>query len=326
VDYEIISNKRRDRLDKNDFNGEQVVYVKDEGEFKNARTGLDAEPVFLGGYAPAIHPSENRLLPLAAWLGSASNELFVKSQANFIWYHLLGRGLVEPIDDFRATNPASNPPLLEALAAEYAASGFNLRGLVRTIMNSRTYQLRSTPNETNAEDDGNFSRAIVRRLPAETLLDAQMQALGAAVEFNGYPAGTRAGQIRGTVRVRPRDRKASAADRFLKTFGKPERLLACECERSNETTLKQAFTLIGDEGLNSLLAAEENRLAALAKSERSTEDIVSELYWAALSRAPTADELAAAESLVTSADDDRLIGLQDVAWALLNSKEFVFRH
>lgn len=326
IDYQILANQRKDRLDKNEFNGEQIVLVKEEGEFKNARTGLDAEPIFLGGYAPAIHPSENRLEPLAGWLGSANNDLFVKSQANFVWYHLLGQGLVEPIDDFRVTNPASNPLLLEALARDYAASDFNLRGLVRTIMNSRTYQLAAEPNKSNGDDDGSFARAIVRRLPAETLLDAQTQVLGVAAEFNGYPSGTRAGQVRGTARVRPRDKKTTPAERFLKTFGKPERLLACECERSNETTLKQAFTLIGDQGLNDLLAAEENRLANLAKSQRASEEVVAELYWTALSRAPTVDELAAGESLVTSASDDRLTGLQDLAWALLNSKEFVFRH
>jgi len=326
VDYQILANQRKDRLDKNEFNGEQVVLIKEEGEFKNARTGLDAEPKFLGGYAPAMHPSENRLQPLATWLGSADNELFVKSQANFVWYHLLGRGLVEPIDDFRVTNPASNPPLLDALARDYVAGDFNLRRLVRTIMSSRTYQLAAEPNETNRDDDESFSRAIVRRLPAETLLDAQCEVLDVAAEFNGYPAGTRAGQVRGTIRVRSRDRKGTAAERFLKTFGKPERLLACECERSNETTLKQAFTLIGDEGLNKLLASEDSRLAKLAKSDRSSVDMVSELYWTALSRAPTPDELAAGESLVTSAGDEHLSALQDIAWAMLNSKEFIFRH
>src|SRR5205085_10414485 len=122
------------------------------------------------------------------------------------------------------------------------------------------------PNESNGDDEGNFARAIVRRLPAETLLDAQCRALDVAAEFNGYPEGTRAGQVRGVQRVRSRDKKAASADRFLKTFGKPERLLACECERSNETTLKQALTLIGDEGLNALLAKDGNRLAKLAES------------------------------------------------------------
>jgi hypothetical protein len=293
---------------------------------QNARTGLDAEPKFLGGYAPALHPIEDRLEPLADWLATPDNDLFVKSQVNFIWYHLLGRGLVEPIDDFRVTNPATNPPLLDALARDYAASRFDLRHLIRTIMNSRTYQLSAEPNPSNRDDEGNFSRAIVRRLPAETLLDAQSQVIGASPEFNGYPIGTRAGQVRGVQRVRTRDRRAAAADRFLKTFGKPERLLACECERSNETTLKQAFTLIGDEGLNGLLAKEDNRLAGLANSDASPELAVEELYWAALSRGPTPDELAAGESLVTSAGDNRFAALQDLAWAIVNSKEFVFRH
>ncbi len=326
VDYQIIANQRRDRLDKHEFNGEQVVMIKDAGEVENARTGLDAEPKFLGGYRLAMHPAEDRLMPLADWLTRPENDLFVKSQVNFVWYHLLGRGLVEPIDDFRVTNPPSNPAVLDALARDFAGGGFDLRRLVRMIMTSRTYQLSSQPNATNGDDESNFSRAVVRRLPAETLLDAQSQVAGAWVDFNGYPAGTRAGQVRGVQRVRSRDRKAASADRFLKTFGKPERLLACECERSNETTLKQAFTLIGDEGLNNLLGKEDNRLAMLAKADRSVEDLVDDLYWTALSRSPTPDELAAGESMVTSAGDNRFAALQDLAWAIMNSKEFVFRH
>jgi hypothetical protein len=326
IDYQIVSNQRRDRLDKHEFNGEQIVVLKDEGEVQNARTGQDAEPRFLGGYSPPLHPIEDRLMPLAEWLTAPGNELFVKSQANFVWYHLLGRGLVEPIDDFRVTNPASNPALLDAVASRFSASDFDLKTLVRDILNSQTYQLSSEPNDTNRDDEVNFARAIIRRLPAETLLDAQCEAIDSFAEFNGYPEGTRAGQVRGVQRVRSRDKKAASADRFLKTFGKPERLLACECERSNETTLKQALTLIGDEGLNALLAKDGNRLSKLAESGISAEQAVDELYWAALSRPPTLDELAAGESLVTSAGSERFAALQDLAWAILNSKEFVFRH
>jgi uncharacterized protein DUF1553/uncharacterized protein DUF1549 len=326
IDYQILANARKDRLDKNEFNGEQVVMIKEEGEVQNARTGGDAAPVFLGAFSPAMHPNDDRLAPLAEWLASPTNKLFVQSQANFIWYQLLGRGLVEPIDDFRVTNPPSNPPLMEALADDFARSGFDLRHLVRTIMNSRTYQASAEPNVTNLEDEGCFSRAIVRRLPAETLLDAQCQVLGVSPEFNGYEGGTRAGQVRGTQRVRPRDKRPTSAERFLKTFGKPDRLLACDCERSNDTTLKQAFTLIGDQGLNDMLSDSAGRLSELSKSDRPVEELVAELYWAALSRAPTPDELAAGESLLTSAGDNRFDALQDLAWAVLNSKEFVFRH
>ncbi len=326
VDYEIKANERKDKLDKHEFNGEQVVLIRDAGEIENPRLKARASPKFLGADTPPLEPEADRLPPLADWLSSPENELFVKSQVNFIWYHLLGRGLVEPIDDFRVTNPPSNPPLLDALARDLAASGFDLRHLVRTIMNSRTYQLSSEPNETNALDEANFARAIVRRLPAEKLLDAQCQVLDVAVELNGYPLGTRAGQVKGTIRVRARERRPSSADRFLSTFGKPERLLACECERSNETTLKQAFTLIGDTGLDGMLAKGDNRLARLSKSELTDREIVVELYWAALGREPTSQELTAAEQLLLSAGEDRFPTLQDIAWALLNAKEFVFRH
>jgi hypothetical protein len=326
IDYDVKSNERKDKLDKNEFNGEQIVLVKDEGEVPNPRTGKDAPPRFLGAETPEMDAKADRLPPLAGWLASPRNDLFVRSQVNFVWYHLLGRGLVEPIDDFRITNPPSNPALLDALAADFAESGFDLRSLVRTIMTSRTYQLSSEPNATNADDETNFSRAIVRRLPAEKLLDAQCQVLDVAADLNGYPEGTRAGQIRGTIRVRPRERRPSSADRFLKTFGKPERLLACECERSNETTLKQAFTLIGDQGLSELLASGNGRLARLARSELSNREMVVELYWHALGREPSSAELSAATAMLDDAPEDRFPALQDVAWALLNAKEFVFRH
>jgi hypothetical protein len=326
IDYDVKTNERKDKLDKNEFNGEQIVLVKDEGEVSNPRTGQNALPKFLGAQTPAFEANADRLPPLADWLATPANDQFVRSQANFVWYHLQGRGLVEPIDDFRTTNPPSNPALLDALAADFAADGLDLRSLVRTIMTSRTYQLASQPNETNADDESNFARAMVRRLPAEKLLDAQCQVLDVAAEINGYPLGTRAGQIRGTIRVRARERRPSSADRFLRTFGKPERLLACECERSNETTLKQAFTLIGDQGLSDLLASGSGRLARLARSELTNAEVVTELYWHALFRDPSAEELAAATALLDEAAEDRFPALQDVAWALLNAKEFVFRH
>lgn len=318
IDYDILDNKKKDKLDKNAFDGEQIVLLKDQGELKNARTGKNAKPQFLGG--PTLKKEEDRLNALAAWTASEDNELFVKSQVNFVWYHLMGRGLVDPLDDFRLTNPPSNPALLDALADDFVASGFDLRHLIRTIMTSRAYQASAEPNDTNADDE-NYSRAILRRLPAETLLDAQCQVLDAPTTFDGYPVGTRAGQVRGVRR----SRDGKSGDRFLRTFGKPERLLACECERSNETTLKQALVLIGDEDLNERLAKPGNRLERWARSDRPAGEIVRELYWTTLSREPSAEELSSAETLLTSTGD-RFVVLQDLAWALLNSKEFLFRH
>lgn len=324
VDYKIVENKRKDKFDKNEFVGEQIVLVKNEGEVENPSSGQDASPRFLGGPALKLDAKADRLQPLANWLANPGNELFAKTQANLVWYHLMGRGLVEPIDDFRATNPAVNPALLEALARDFAESKFDLRHLVRVIMNSRTYQLSSVPNATNAEDQSNFSRAVVRRLTAEQLLDAQTQLLDAPAEFAGYDVGLRAGQIPGVRKLRRRNTSPTSDDRFLQTFGKPERLLACECERSNETTLTHAFVLVSGEGINRRLAAAGNRLDRMAKSKRDDNNVITDLYWCALSRPPTKTELHQMAQHLANAKG-RFAALQDVAWALLNSKEFIFR-
>ena len=298
--------------------------LKTDGEVKNARTNKDAQPRLLGAKQPLASERE-RLQLLGDWLTSADNRRFAENQANLIWYHLLGRGLVEPIDDFRSTNPAVHPLLLEQLTSDLIQSEFDLRALIREIMSSQVYQFSSVGNVSNVQDVRNFSRTVPQRLSAEKLLDAQCQVLGVAAQFNGYPLGTRAGQIRGTERERARDKKPSTADRFLKTFGKPDRLLACECERSGETTLKQAFVLLGDQGLEERLADQDNRLSKLAASKQSNEQIIAELYFVALLREPNAAELAAAKQLLEQ-HENRFSGLQDLAWALLNSKEFIFRH
>ena len=249
----------------------------DQGRGGSARTrapASDAQPKFLGGYSPAhAMPSDDRLPPLADLAGVARQRP-VRPLAGRISSGITCWAAASSSRSTISASPIRRAirALLDALADDFAASGFDLRHLVRTIMTSRTYQLSAEPNETNARRRRRTSaRAIVRRLPAETLLDAQCQVLDVAADFNGYPEGTRAGQVRGTIRVRPATSGPASADRFLKTFGKPERLLACECERSNETTLKQAFTLIGDEGLNDLLGDDDNRLATLAQSELSAE-------------------------------------------------------
>jgi hypothetical protein len=246
---------------------------------------------------------------------TTKNRQFARNLANRVWFHLMGRGIVEPVDDFRDSNPPSNPALLDALADELVRKGFRLRPLVATIMKSRTYQLGAEPTESNAEDEVNFARASVRLLAAEVLLDALGQAVDKPERFDGAPPKTAATQLPG----------ARMGGTFLKVFGKPDRLLTCECERSESTTLAQAFQLINGEGVRNKLEAEDNRIGRLLKSEASDDAILEELMLASLSREPTASERAGFLEHVRHAGDRRK-AWEDVAWALVNSKEFLLRH
>jgi hypothetical protein len=322
VQYRIVENRRRDRFDKHEFDGEQVVFMDRESEVLSPQTGAVLAPKFLGaGGLTASTP--DRLVALADWVARPDNPYFARAQVNRVWYHLLGRGLVEPNDDFRASNPPTNPALMAALTADFVQHRFDLRQLVRRIMNSRTYQLSALPNDTNREDEANFAHAQVRPLQAEQLLDALAQVLDAPVDFPGQPKGVRAGQLPG-VGVRKRRQATPEATRFLSVFGKPVRSLSCECERGDDTTLNQAFQLITGEMLNRMLSEPDNRLGKRMAAGRSDEAILEELYLAALCRLPSPAEKAAAKKLLARAKDRRG-ALEDVAWGLVNAKEFLLR-
>jgi hypothetical protein len=364
VNYKVLENRRRDNNDGHEFKGEQIVFVGNKGDVKNPRTGKAAEPRFLGEEEPMLahesrdanqkptpRPSQenfrrahafrlassrgdrgglteraniDELDALAGWITSPNNPFFSRSQVNRVWFHLMGRGIVDPIDDFRPTNPASHPALLDALADDFMKHNFDLRYLIRLVMNSRTYQLSALPNDTNRDDDLNFSRAYVRRLTAEQLLDCQSEVVGAPVKFNGYPVGLRAAQLPGALTERKRDQKKTEVDFFLEVFGKPPRLLTCECERSGETTMGQAFQMISGPAMNELLDESDNRLAKLATAGKSNREMIEELYWSALTRPPSEAELAKGTALLANAKDRRQ-ALEDLMWALLNAKEFVLR-
>jgi len=353
VRYKVIENKREISSDEHEWNGEQIVFIAREGSVKNPRTGQNATPRFLGLTAPTSGeagtavlsaPSSTRgkrrvedpppdpvaqaesdpLDALAAWLTSPQHPTFARVQANRIWFHLMGRGLVDPPDDFRATNPASHPELLDGLAQDLVKHQFDMRRLIRLIMNSRTYQLASEPNDTNAGDEMNFSHARVRRLGAEQLLDCQSQLAAVPLKFPGYPRGLRAAQLPG---VRPESkgkRRANPLDQFLEIFGKPPRLITTDTERSCECNMNQAFQMISGLTVNELLAEKENRVTRLLADGKSDREIMEELYWTALTRAPTAEEL---EQLLPGLGvaKDRRAELEDILWGLLNSKEFMFR-
>ena len=261
---------------------------------------------------------------LADWLTSSTNALFTRVQANRVWYHLMGRGLVDPPDDFRATNPASHPALLDALAEDFVKHKFDVRYLIGLIMNSRTYQLASEPNDTNAGDELNFSHVLARRLGAEQLLDCQSQVTGVPLKFAGYPVGLRAAQLPG---VRPESkgkRRANQWDQFLELFGKPPRLLTTDTERSCECNMAQAFQMISGPTVNELLSEKDNRVSRLLASGESNREVLEELFWGTLTRAPTPAELG---NLSPGLDGtkERRAELEDILWGLLNSKDFLFR-
>jgi hypothetical protein len=227
--------------------------------------------------------------------------------------YLLGRGLVEPIDDMRATNPASNAELLDALALEFSKSCFNVKSLLRAIMTSRLYQLDSQPLPANATDNRFYSHFNVKRLAAEPLLDAINAATGTTTKFKNMPLGSRAIDLP----------DGDYPDYFLKTFGKPRRVSICECERSSEANLAQALHTLNGDTLSQKIADAKGRLATLLKENKPFEENVTELYLATFSRRPTAEELTTCKSFLDQSPDAKTF-YEDLLWTLLNSKPFLF--
>ncbi|MGB8166379.1 MAG: DUF1549 and DUF1553 domain-containing protein, partial [Chthoniobacteraceae bacterium] len=320
IDYKLSDEKGGDKNDKHEFKGDQTVLIKASGSVLNARTGEPAVARFLGGEKPQVSKERDELLALADWL--PHSPMFARMQVNRVWFHLLGRGLVDPVDDFRASNPPSHPELLDALAKDFQTKGYDLRELIRTIMNSRTYQLAVEPNATNADDETNFSRGIVRRLSAEQILDSISAVLSTPLALDDAPEGTRLAQIpEGKKHYKP---IVNEVERFAATFGKPPRLIASDCERTNETALPQVFQLISGPMIQKLLTRKSNAIEAALNSGTDA-DTIDALFWNTLSRSATnAERERFTAHLATGTDRRR--AAEDVEWALINSKEFIFRH
>jgi hypothetical protein len=276
---------------------------------------LDGEPLPAGS-------TRDRREYLAEWLTSPANPLFARTVVNRVWGNFFGRGLVHPVDDLRSTNPASNEELFAAVTKDFVEHGFDVEHLVRTIMASAAYQRSSATNERNRDDDRYGSHYLARRLPAEVILDAYSQVTGVPETFDGYPPGTRALQLPDT-RVK---------SYFLTTFGRPERLVTSSGERQQDPSLTQALHAINGETLNRKLMSPNGALARLVAAGASDEAVVRALYLSALSREPTADERKGlAEAMVREAGgaaspENRRLVLEDLAWALLTSNEFLFNH
>lgn len=323
LDYEIKSNDRKDDLDKNEFRGEQIVLVKDIDLQKHPRSGQKMPPKVLERGSDYLKNAPDPRQDLAQWLTATSNKQFAKAQSNWIFYHLMGRGLVDPVDDFRSTNPPSHPELLDEIAQRWIDHQFDLRWLVREIVHSQAYKLSATPTSDTPPDESFFGYRVVRRHSAEVLADAQSDVLGVHLPFDQQPPGTRAIALR--AGQREQRYLKSAGDAFLGSFGKPQRLTACECERSNDLSLSQVFQLMQGESVEKRIRDNKGRIRRLSESEAPLNEIISELYWTALSRAPTDAELQQATEAIAAAGSRRQ-GLEDVTWALLNSQEFLLHH
>lgn len=292
--------------------GNEEVVILNKGDVRHPRTNEIMAPKPLHGQA-VPDTARDRRQGIASWITAPENPYFARNIVNRYWALFMGRGLVEPVDDLRATNPPSNPQLLDALAREFVKSGYDLKQLLRTIMNSRLYQLDSASGRS-ADSDGRYYASFqVRRLAAEPLSDAIDAATGASPRFTGVPAGTRAIELP----------DSNYEDLLLATFGKPQRETICECERLSDTSLAQALHTLNNEKLHAKLTVANGRLARLATAKTAHPAVVEELYLATLSRRPTPAEQDACHRLAAEATDAQSF-YQDLLWSLLNSKQFLF--
>jgi hypothetical protein len=310
--------------------GEDLIFHKrGTALVENKKTMEKVMPAALGQTPPKILPDEDPRLLLADWMGESSNPFFAKALVNRYWKHFFKRGLVEPEDDIRDTNPATNPELLDALAKHFIESDFDLKAVIRVITQSQTYQLSAMPNEHNAVDRQNFSHFYPKRLQAEVLLDSIDMLTGAKTDFADLPAGTRA--------ISLPDNSYNRAAPFLKVFGRPEGASVCECERVQSSSLAQSLHLMNSAEVKGKLAFAGGRADRLSKSEAPVAETIREIYLAAFNREPSGEELSIAEEHIVKERLDaagkpiapavaKKLAYEDLLWAILSTKEFLYNH
>jgi hypothetical protein len=301
--------------------GDSVVFAKTSGDINHPRLLRPLAPTPLDGTSMSLDSQDDRRVPFANWLTSPKNEYFSRAIVNRVLGNFMGRGLVDPIDDVRATNPASNEDLFSALSKDFVDHHFDIKYLIRTVMNSTTYQLASEANATNQDDKKFYSKYIIKRLPAEVLLDSMAQVTGVPTQFTGYPAGTRALQLPDTQVV----------SQFLNVFGRPARNVCDSSERSVDPTISQALHVINGDTLNKKLSNPEGYIALLLKLGLSDSRIIEHMTLSAFGRYPTEGEKTELGAMLQKARSNtqkeaREQALQDMVWAMLTSKEFMFNH
>jgi hypothetical protein len=293
-----------------------IFHDRGTASAENIRTHQPVPATPLGGKPVVLLPDQDPRAALVDWMIDAKNPFFAAALVNRYWKHFLGRGLVEPEDDIRATNPASNPELLAALAQHFKHNKYDLKELIRTICNSQVYQLSAEPNRFNAGDRQSYSHYYPKRMTAEVLLDAVDQVTAAPTKFKGLPLGTRAVEL-----------PDSGFDSyFLTVFGRPEGSSACECERSNDANLAQSLHLLNSTDVQQKVGAAAGRAETLAADKHHTaQQKIDQLYLDFYSRHPDPDELAISIKHLDRTKNDRA-AFEDILWALVNTKEFLFNH
>lgn len=311
---------RKNAIGRNPGSRDKRVFHQDNqgpAQARNERTGKMLSPAGLGSKPLDLPVDVDPRTRLADWMAESTNPFFAKSLVNRYWKHFFSRGIVEPEDDMRETNPPANPELLNRLSEDFIVHRFDLKQLVRTICRSSTYQLSALPNEFNARDKQNFSRYYPKRLSAEVLYDGFHQVTATSQGYNGLPAGTRAVQLP----------DPAVGPYFLKVFGQPQADTACECERSQEANLAQSLHLLNSTEVQNKVSAGNGRAAALAAdTKRPHEERLRELYRWVFAREPDAEELQVALAHVAKHGDNPKLAYEDIMWALVNTKEFLFNH
>jgi hypothetical protein len=301
-----------EKWSQNDYAGFKAFFSRvgrKPGMQPGEEPGLDASPLDLA-------PDQDPRHALVDWMARPDNRFFAPALVNRYWKHFFGRGIVDPEDDMRVTNPPSNPQLLDALAKHFIQTGFDTKQLIRTICTSTTYQLSAEPNDYNAGDKQSFSRYYPKRMNAEVLLDAVDSLTAATTKFNGLPEGLRAVQLPDT----------SVNSYFLQVFGRPDGASACECERSSEANLAQSLHLLNSSDVQNKLTNGSGRAAQLAADKNLTHpQKIEQIYMQAFSRRPDAVELGAATAYIEKVKNDKQ-AYEDILWAIINTKEFLFNH
>jgi hypothetical protein len=292
---------------------ETIVFNSGGGDARNPVTRQVMPPKFLGG-ALADTKGKDRRVVLAEWLASPANPYFATSVANRVWEHFFGIGIVEPVDDVRVSNPPSNPELYEALGAKFTEYNYDFQRLVRDICNSHAYQRSTERNTSNETDELNFAHGRVRRIKAESLLDCVSQTTGTKDKFQGLPLGARAVQIA----------DGRTSNYFLTTFGRSQRETVCACESTTDPTLSQALHMLNGDTIEGKLRS-GGLVKKLLAEGKPPEQVIEAVYVRAFTRKPTAEETQNLTALLAD-EPDKAKALDDIFWAVLNSREFVFNH